>query len=67
MLNAGGKTFTVTSYERNSFFFRNVPSMSKYFVKTYKKGELIRPKMMVNLKKLNIRKMKSLNFSLNNA
>ena len=67
MLNAGGKTFTVTSYERNSFSFRNVPSMSKYIVKTYKKGELIRPKMMVNLKKLNLRKMKSLNFSLNNA
>ena len=41
----------VTSYERNSFLFGNVPSMSQYIVKTYKKGALIRPRMMVRFKK----------------
>jgi hypothetical protein len=41
---------TVTSYERNSFLYRNVPSMSQYIVKTYKKGEMIFPRMKVMIR-----------------
>ena len=39
--------FNVRSYERNSFHFRNVPSMSQYIVDTFKKGELIETRMKV--------------------
>ena len=52
---------TVTSYERNSFLYKNVPSMSEYIVKAYKKGELIFTKMKV---KSNLFKFRSVLFSL---
>ncbi len=45
-----GENRTVTSYERNSVQYRNVPSMSQYIVKTYKKGELIFPRMKVMIR-----------------
>ena len=50
----------VTSYERNSFLFGNVSSMSQYIVKTYKKGALIRPRMMVRFKKAEPKKNEAL-------
>ena len=50
VLHTSGENRTVTSYERNSFLYRNVPSMSQYIVKTYKKGEMIFPRMKVMIR-----------------
>jgi hypothetical protein len=44
-----GRNITVTSYERDSFHFSKVPSMSQYIVKTYKRGQLISPRVKVKI------------------
>ena len=50
------KSEVVTSYERDSFHFINVSSMSQFIVKTCKTGELIRPRMMVRFEKVGPKK-----------
>ena len=39
----------VTSYERNSFHFKNLPTMLPFIVKTYKKGQQIDVKVKVRI------------------